>query len=303
MVWVDRSGQEEPTAVPLGDYGSHILSPDGRSVAVQVADEAGNSDIWVYDLDSGTPTRLTFDPADDDDPVWTPDGKYVLFFSSREDRGLYRKSADGAGGVELLADLDQIGELMPYSLSPDGQQLVLVSWPDPNNLWLLTLGDDQPVPFLQSETDARSAAISPDGQWIAYEAELPASDQIIVQPFPELDGGIWQVTTAGGSRPFWGPDGQQLFYTDNDGSIGFVNLELDPSEVSVRVVSQSTVILENASSYFPDRSISPDGSRFLVQKRTRVGGGERAASRVSLTVVENWFEELKLLAPIAEPSE
>lgn len=81
LVWVDRQGREEPIAAPPRPYIYPRLSPDGTQIALDIAEE--NRDIWVWDLARGTLTRLTFDPTPDLAPVWTPDGRRIIFSSDR----------------------------------------------------------------------------------------------------------------------------------------------------------------------------------------------------------------------------
>ena len=101
LVWVDRQGREEPLRAPPAPYESPRISPDGRHVAVQLG--ASNADVMVYDLQRDTSTRLTFDPAQDRWPIWSPDGLRVLFSSNREGpSNIYSKAADGTGATERL---------------------------------------------------------------------------------------------------------------------------------------------------------------------------------------------------------
>ena len=97
LVWVDRQGQVEMLAAERRQYGGLRLSPDGRRAVLTVS-EAENTDLVVYDLERDIMTRLTFDPAPDDFPVWTPDGERVVFTSTRNGGGLricFRKPQTG----------------------------------------------------------------------------------------------------------------------------------------------------------------------------------------------------------------
>ena len=102
LAWVDRDGQREDLgAVPL-DYRHPRISPDGTRIAVSIAEDSGGRDIQVYDLARGAWTRLTVDPAVEDSLLWAPDGQSVVFRSTRDEGGVYRRAADGTGAAEPL---------------------------------------------------------------------------------------------------------------------------------------------------------------------------------------------------------
>ncbi len=120
MVWVDRQGREQSLRVEPRRYMSVALSPEGERVVTNVSDPTGSGDVWIHNVTRGTFTRLTFDPAADFFPVWTPDGERVLFRSDRDGVGLFWKAADGTGSAERLTDV----AFFPFSVSPDGRRLV-----------------------------------------------------------------------------------------------------------------------------------------------------------------------------------
>ena len=96
LVWVDRDGHEEPIAAPPRAYVGPRISQDGTRIAVEIRDQ--ENDIWLWDLTRPALSRLTFDPAIDRDPVWTPDGRQIIFASSRTGAfDLYARAADGTG--------------------------------------------------------------------------------------------------------------------------------------------------------------------------------------------------------------
>jgi serine/threonine-protein kinase len=125
LVWVDRAGREEPVAAPPRAYAVARLSPDATRVALDIRDE-GN-DIWVWSLERGALTRLTSGPTLDMAPVWTPDGRQIIWTSTRENSSptLYRQSADGTGSPERLSGASIA---FPSSVTPDGHA-VLVAQP------------------------------------------------------------------------------------------------------------------------------------------------------------------------------
>jgi len=122
LVWIDRRGREESIPAPPRTYISLRLSPDGTKVALDVRDQ--QADVWTFDLVRKTLGRLTTDPAVDGYPVWTPDGRRIIFESNRT--GVFNvdsQAADGTGAVEPLTNSQN--PMWPLSISPDGTRLVL----------------------------------------------------------------------------------------------------------------------------------------------------------------------------------
>ena len=189
LVWVDRAGQTQPVGADQQVYLSARVSPDGTRVALWVrADD--NVDIWIYDLGRVTLTRLTFDVAFDAFPLWTPDGSRVVFQSLRDGGGLYWRAADGTGEVERL--LENANDPRPSGWSADGR---LVFEQAPGDVGVLTVEGDRTVELvLDTAFRERTPAISPDGRWIAYDSNESGRSEIYVRPFPNLDGGKWQVS-------------------------------------------------------------------------------------------------------------
>ena len=197
FVWVDRDGNEEATAVEARGYQEFSLSPDGAAVATIV-----EGDVVVYDLASGTPTRLTFDPAGAElYPTWTPDGRHVVFAGSPEqNRMLLSKAADGSGAVEPLMESDVV-RTRPYDFSPDGQLVFRAQ----DGLTVLSLEDPTPTLLWENAAQARHADVSPDGRWLAYELDQSDRTEVLVRPFPNVNDGVYQISTTGGGWPLWNP--------------------------------------------------------------------------------------------------
>src|SRR6185436_19713270 len=88
---------------PLG-YLHPALSPDEKTVAVERPEtQAESSDIWLLDTARRIPSRLTTDPASEWMPVWSPDGKQVVFTSPRgAPPALYLQDSRRAGAGDLL---------------------------------------------------------------------------------------------------------------------------------------------------------------------------------------------------------
>jgi serine/threonine-protein kinase len=298
LVWVDRQSGETPTPAPPRAYLNPRLSPDGSRVAVAAIDQ--ESDIWVWDLGRTTLTRATFDPGLDTFPVWTPDGRRLIFSSDRAGaRNLYWQAADGTGAVERLTE--SLNQQNAVAVSPDGRRLIF-SEEEPRtgngDVMMIELdGSRRVTPLVQSPFIERNGIISPDGRWLAYEADDSGRFEIYVRPFPDVNSGHWQVSTGGGTRPLWARSGQELFYAAPTGALMRVSVE------HVSTWTATTPVLLIKEGYFMNPAglasrtydISPDGQRFLLFKSG--GGSDQTAAAPQVIVVQHWTEELKRLVP------
>ncbi len=299
LVWVNRSGAEQPLAAPARAYRGPRLSPDGREVAVAV--EGQETQIWLYNLSRETLTRLTFQGSTNYNPAWTRDGKRIVFTSVGV-QGLFWQLADGSGGLERL---DELGGY-PNSWSPDGQLLAFdnasssTGW----DIWVLRMGDPslrsgqapsagsgqvrRDEPFLQTPFREGAAQFSPDGRWLAYASDESGRFEIYVQPYPG-PGGKWQISTEGGAEPLWNPNGRELFYRSGNKMMA-VEITTQPSFSAGKPKVLFAGQYQSSPSPVPNANydVSPDGQRFLMLKP---GGQDQTATQIN--VVLNWFEELK----------
>ena len=295
LVWVDRQGRETPIQAEPRGYVYPRLSPNGAQIALSIADR--DFDIWVWDLGRTTLNRATFDPGVDNYPVWTFDGARMIFTSERAGvRNLFWQTADGTGLVRLS---ERPNRQNATGVSPDGRVIFTeVSPTTHEDVMAMTLDGTQRVtPLVQSPFIERNGVVSPDGRWLAYEANDSGRFDIWVRPFPAVDTGRWQVTTAGGTRPLWARSGQELFYASPTGALMRVGVE----HASSWAATTPTMLIKEGyftiQAPFIGRSydVSPDGQRFLLIKEG--GGTDQTAAPASLIVVLNWTEELKRLVP------
>ena len=299
LVWVDRLGKEESLGAPERPYVYPRLSPDGRRIAVTVNDQ--EQDIWMWDVGRKTLRRFTIDPAEERYSAWTPDGKRIAFGSHRRgEAGMWWQAADGTGTPERLAGFpfNRYGNLQPTTISPDGSRLVATATGGSPNLWILRLtGDPQPTPLLQTGFRERNGEISPDGHWIAYESLEAGQFDVYVRPFPDVTGGKWPVSTSGGSQPLWARSGKELFFIDPSGALMSVRVERQsPFTIGTPAKMLDGSYVWSVPTYAGRMyDISPDGQRFLMLKQG--GPPDQTNAPTSITVVQNWFEELNRLVP------
>jgi serine/threonine protein kinase len=288
ITWIDRRGKEEPVAIAPQNYVSVRLSPDGARLALDARDR--QSDIWIYELARRTMTRLTLDPAVDGFPVWTPDGRRILFESNRKSTNfqIYSQAADGTGAAEQLTT-DSM-QRWPFSISPDGRRAILHSETDGSALDTLTLdGQSKPEPLLASPSFTLAhGEVSPDGRWLAYQSNEGGENQIYVRPFPDVNSGRWQVSPAGGIKPVWARNGRELFY------LAGRSLMAVPVQTAATFTAGTPIKLFEGP-YFVglggrSYDVSLDGQRFVVIKETPEEDQPRADT---IAIVLNWRDELK----------
>ena len=296
LVWVDREGREEPLASPLAGYTRPRLSPEGTRVAVDVADAEGQ-DVWIHDLSRDTRTRLTTDPANDFAPLWTPDGQRVVFQSDREGKtGLFWKLADGTGEAEhLMSGREGTTFLFPETWSADGKTLVYWEFNQGPDIGILLMeGERTSEPLLATEFVEAGPAISPDGGWIAYFSDETGQAQVSVQRFPDLGERV-TVSTDGGREPVWSRDGRELFFRGPRGMM-VVPVETEPT---FRAGDPEVLFQQRYFDFLASRTydVFPDGQRFLMIKEGPATD-DGSVPLAQITVVLNWFEELKRLVPV-----
>jgi serine/threonine-protein kinase len=293
---VDRKGQETPISAPPRNYAFPRLSPDGTRLAIYIPDQ--EVDIWLWDLARAALTRATFDRGVDIFPVWPPDGRQLLFSSSRAGAvNLFAQAADGSGEVTRLTSSSNIQHAT--SVTADGMRLVYTETAPatgPDIMQLRLDGTHTVTPLVQTPFSERNAEVSPDSRWLAYEANESGRFNIYVRPFPDVSTGYWQVSADGGTRPLWARNSQELFYLSMTGALMRVGVRPGPTWAA----TAPTKLFEGRYGASPNQSgrtydIAPDGKRFLMIKAG--GTGDPTTVPTSLVVVQNWREELKRLVP------
>lgn len=283
VLWFDRKGQQIGFAMNTGIYGNVMLDPSGKFVASDTTDPASqNTDIWTYDLEARTAKRLTFDPALDSLPIWSPDGSRIIFASNRELRfDLYLKDANGAQEEKIIP---QDGpDRFPTDWSRDGKYVLYERAPD---LWYLRLSDLQPIQFLKGTSTLRSPRFSPDGKWVAYSSNESGRWEIYVTSFPEAHG-KWQVSNAGGEQPRWRGDGSELFYLSSDAKIMALPVKAGTNFDAGTPIAlfQANPREMFATSEIFSYDVSKDGQRFLINTQLKT-------AMTPMSVVLNWAAKL-----------
>lgn len=308
LVWVDIEGREETRGLPAipDNYKFPEISPDGTQVALTKSQSTSDQQVWIWDSVREIMTRLTLDKSPNYRPIWTRDGKRIIFISYRDSRfGIYWKAADGTDEDRELVSASSPTRMMdPWSWSADGNTLVLdvielASNPTHGDICTLSMDSGHAVEMLLSaEYNQLHPSTSPDGKYIAYmSGESGNALEIYVRPFPDVNNGKWQISTGGGESPLWSPDSRELFYR-NGAAVMAVSIDTKPafSPGKPRMLFQGPYATGYQES--PAWDISPDGKRFLMIKQpTGPNPASTTTGPKKIIVVVNWFEELKKRVP------
>jgi serine/threonine-protein kinase len=286
LVWVDQKGAAQPALPFSGFFGIPRLSPDGRRIAYGLAGHE-----WAYDLVRGIATRLTSDGRAGF-VTWAPDGKRIAFDRSIPGSpNIYWQAVEASSPMERLTTSEW--NQFAGSWSPDGTTLAFVQCgPDPGcHILLMDVKRRRVTSFLPTEPDSKFPEFSPDGRWLAWATDQSGHFEVYLSRYPG-PGGKWLISQEGGKEPLWDRTGKQLFYRRGD-EVWAVDVQTGPS----LSIGKPHLLFEHPGLVFsyPIRAwdLSLDGRRFLMLKND-----ERKPTPVTeLLLVQNWFEELKRLAP------
>jgi Tol biopolymer transport system component len=282
LIWFDRNGKQLSIAGGPGEYQTPNLSADGRYVAFE---RGSPPDIWIGDLQKGLTSRFTSDPGADRDPVWSPDGKMLVYGSDRRKSGgklgIYQRPFGVVGEDKLLRETK--GPAFPFSWSRDGKYVAYLQGRD---FWALpmteTTGDPKPLRLTETPFVKRWSRISPDAHWIAYSSdERGEAGAVYVQSFPG-QGAKQQVSAAGGRSPQWRPDGSELYYVSEDSMLMSVSITKAGSSLEFGAPQPLFRLSPGADSF----NVSADG-RFLVNFSPTASVANRVA------VILNWVAGLR----------
>jgi eukaryotic-like serine/threonine-protein kinase len=301
LVWVDRNGAEEMIPAPSKAYGSANLSPDGRQIVLDIRDvESRTVDFWIWDFARQALSRLTTDGAIKTGAVWSPDSQRVGYASATGTTGSGLKvswrAADGASEPVVL---DVSGA--PTDVTADHKLVYSGVFP-PVDTFMVSLNDPSaaPTPLLTGPGNEFNATVSPNGAFIAYQSDETGLAEIFVRPFPDTSSGRWQISTGGGTRPLWSPDGRELFYyverasggsrgTSLAGSVMAVSIDYEPG---FRPGPAHELLSGPYAAPFPGRDvydITPDGRRFLMIKVADLS----EPTNPPLIVAQGWLDSVR----------
>ena len=296
--WMDANGKSQPLLDRPGLFVNPHFSPDGERLAV--ANDDARSGIWIYDIQRDTLSPLSGE-KNATHPVWTPDGRYIVYQSAD---GMSFARSDGGSRAGLL---NQSKEFQyPSAFSPDGKTLAFYqSGPQGFELWTLPverqgekLTAGKPEIFQGTNFGNRGASFSLDGRWLAYSSNESGSSQVYVRAFPDK-GGQWQVSTNGGTAPTFSRNGKDLLYYDIPDDRIMVASYAPKGDSFVaekpRVWSAQGVALTMAGAVGAQYDLAPDGKRIAV---ATYAGGTPQQNAGHVIFLEDFIDELQRKAPL-----
>jgi serine/threonine-protein kinase len=303
IYWMDAAGKFTPLRETPGNYNDLAISPDGKRLAMDIT-TTSRTDIWVYEWERDTLTRLTFAAISNSYPVWTPDGQRIVYASAEKGSApnLWWIRADGGGDAQRLSESKNAQ--IPGSWRPDGKTLGFFQNNPGTGFDVMTMpveGSEssgwkpgEPKPFVNTPFIEVLPMFSPDGRWIAYASNESGTYEVYVRPFPG-PGGRWQISTGAGAYPIWSKNGKELFYRAVDDKLMVVNYTSsgDTFRADKPSVWSPGVFADRAQSWA--FSLSPDGRRFAVLK---AGGAEAAPVPINkVSFIFNFSDEVKRKVP------
>jgi eukaryotic-like serine/threonine-protein kinase len=284
--WFDRKGNDVGSAAEPDVYNNVSLAPDGRWLTFDKTDMSSlTTDVWTHDLQRQTLKRVTFEPAYNVVPIWSPNAARLAFASNRGlvNQNLYMKNSDGSQEEKNIVRVE-VDDMFPSDWSPDGKYILYTRDRD---LWFATLPELKTSQFLKATSALRNGQFSPNGKWVAYASNETGKWQVYVTCFPEARG-RWQVSTGGGQEPRWSGNGKELFFLSPDNKIMAAtvttgaNFDVGTPAVLFQATPRQPFSLFDLFSY----DVSRDGQRFLIITQAK------ATETSPLSVILNWPAKL-----------
>jgi serine/threonine-protein kinase len=247
------------------------FSPDARRIVVGIGVGTNDvlGDVWSYDLDRATLSRVTFDGSSTL-PSYSADGQWVMYASlvRPRDRDLLRVRASGGTPPETL--LTAPGQQHEVEVTPDGRTLVFreIRPRTGRDIWAtsltIPLADRFKArrPLAVTPYDERSLAISPNGRWLAYVTDASGRPEVYVRPIADAPD-RWQLSPRGGDEPRWDHSGKALYYRNAD-TVFRVEVGDTPTFTpgARRMLFTGSFVTDLRANY----DVSPDGRRFVLMR-------------------------------------
>jgi len=285
--WYDRKGVKTGSLGDKADYRELAISPDGKKVAVSMADvQSGGWEIWVYEIERNLRTRVTFDPGQDQEPIWFPDSSRLAYRATRKGNAdIYAKSLTGVSTEELLLQSPKTQSAMDWT--PDEKFLAFYQVENSGgpDIWALpAAGDRKPFPLLTTQFVEVGGKFSRDGKWLLYTSDESGQFENYVVPFPNPTR-KFQISKGGGGFAFWRRDGKEIIYQGPEGKLMAVSISL----------SRDTLVAGEPKPLFDGPlggsnslwGITPDAQKILT-----ISSGAQQHTR-PLQLIVNWPGKLK----------
>jgi len=297
LAWFSRDGRMLGTVDEVGRLSAPRISPDQKMIAFTRTSEQ-NTDIWTFDVARDTAARFTFEPGVDGFPVWSSDGKSIIYTSDRNGALLVvERPANGVGAETILSKRARALQTdVPSGVSRDGHWLVVIEASSNYSLIMIRSREDaNKVVRIQGHGTEMDGSISPDGRWLLYSSIPSSRREVLVQSVPKEAGGSgtalgkWQVSTAGGSQPVWRGDGKEIFFLAPDGMM--IAVPVESSENFFRSGAPKPLFqtrlefaprINSEGLFMRQYDVTPDGQRFLLNQHVA------DATDAPITVIVSW---------------
>ena len=284
-----RDGTQTPVDPGwMGDLSFHALSPDGRQLAVTVANGA-QTEVWVKQLDRGPFTRLAYEGNVNYRPAWQPDGRTLGFISDRSGRNLpYQARADGSGTATGLAIPDTL-EIDELDWSRDGKWLAYRTGARAGlrRVAIMPLPSGKAQAVESGAFDQYMPTISPDSRWLAYVSVESGREDVYVRPVADPGAARWQVSTAGGTSPVWSHSGRELFFVDGTDQLIAVPIGAGPGFQSGEPKPLFRLVNPALSPFHQSLAVTPDDRSFLFLQDASAGDAASHTATLTLNALTN----------------
>ncbi len=262
LVWLDRAGNRigrVPTAPGRDEF--HAISPDGSRLASVRSPNASETDIWILEMARGTLSRFTYGGAFFSNPIWSPDGRRLIYESNRSGRwDLYMRAIAGSGEEEPIYQSQSFFK-HPADWSSDGRHVVFEQLDEKTgwDVWRLDMETREAKPFLRSPFNERFGSFSGDGRWLTYFSDESGRGEIYVQSFPDASE-KHQISTNGGIFPLFRQDGTEIVFLGGD-FVSVQSVAVETAPMFRPAVPRTLFRLPTGVAAF---DVTPDFQRFLL---------------------------------------
>jgi Tol biopolymer transport system component len=280
LAWCDRTGKVLSTIGEPTRQGNPVLSPDNRKLAVW---NMYDFDIWLHDLERGTMSRLTSNPAMQVPTAWTADNQ-ILYYSDRAgNNDIYSKPVDGSGEATALVSTPLPESGADWS-SDQSYLIYVVDSPETkSDIVYRERGKDgklgEPAVFLKTPFVEMQPRFSPDRKFVAYFSNESGAPEVYVREFPSGAHKV-QISNHRGMMPRWGRDGKEIFYVEPiPGKFALMSVP-----VTTRAAfSAGTPVQLFVNPALPNYAVSSDAQRFIVLQKPAAG------PPLTIHVIQNWI--------------
>jgi hypothetical protein len=281
--WYSREGKRLASVGESGLYRQIALSPDEKRVAIERVDpKVSSNDIWLLELTTGVLEPLTLSSLNEGDPVWSPDGRRVVFGSNRNGRAALYWKVVGGGDEELL--FQPAESLFAEQFYGGGRFLLCLSNNGRTFQSVPLTGERKPTILYPTDFVKDEPHVSPDERWVAYGSSQSGRWEIYTAKFPSFDERR-QLSKSGGVQPRWRKDGRELYYISPDGKVMAADVKSGAS-LEIGAPRELFQIPFRPEPILHQYAVSGDGRRFLIAEP--IGESNR-----EITVVLNWTPDFE----------